>query len=523
MRSGSFAVATVLALSLCACGSLSEADGSPGRGIDPQAFAGADPYLWLNRLTWGATDSLVESQRTTRYADYVRQQLQPHPDQALPPQVQAQLDAMRITQQSGAALAVALEQQRRQADAIEDEDAKKSARQDYQNALNRLARESATRQVLRALYSPQQVLEQMTWFWMNHFNVYQYKSDIRAMLGDYEEHAVHAHALGKFRDLLGAVAEHPVMLRYLDNDKNTLGHLNENFARELMELHTLGVGAGYTQADVQELARVLTGVGVNLSPDDAPPKLRPERQAYHVRRGVFEFHPARHDFGPKRFLGQPLHAQGLAEFEEALDRLARHPATAHFISRQLAQFWLSDDPPASLVERMSQTFLATGGDIARTLQTLFASPEFTTTSAGGLHKFKDPVRYVLSSVRLAYDRQVILNAGPILNWFNRLGEPLYGHLTPDGYALQSAAWSGPGQMAARIEIAKAIASNSAGLFRAEGAQPQERAAFPQLANALYYGSIAKTLSATTREALAQAGSPQEWGLFLLASPEMMER
>jgi uncharacterized protein (DUF1800 family) len=133
------------------------------------------------------------------------------------------------------------------------------------------------------------------------------------------------------------------------------------------------------------------------------------------------------------------------------------------------------------------------------------------------------MRYVVSAVRLAYDQKPVLNVGPMLNWLNRMGEPLYGRVTPDGYALLSSAWDSPGQMATRFEIAKAIGSGSAGLFKTEGPQPQERAAFPQLANALYYQAIAKTLAPATTQALEQASSPQEWNTFLLSSPELMVR
>jgi uncharacterized protein (DUF1800 family) len=358
----------------------------------------------------------------------------------------------------------------------------------------------------------------MTWFWLNHFSVHQAKGNLRAMLGDYEEHAIRAHALGSFRDLLGAVAAHPAMLRYLDNDQNAAGRINENYARELMELHTLGVDAGYSQRDVQELARVLTGVGVNLSASNPP--VKKELQAFYVRRGLFEFNPARHDFGDKVLLGQPVKGKGLAEVNDALDRLAAHPATARFVSHRLALYWLDDTPPAALVQRMAQRFEASHGDIAATLDLLFNSPEFAAAAG---KKFKDPMRYVVSAVRLAYDQKAVLNVGPMLNWLGRMGEPLYGRATPDGYPLIGSAWDSPGQMATRFEIAKAIGSGSAGLFKTDGPQPQERNAFPQLSNALYYQSIARTLAPATAKALDQAASPQEWNSFLLSAPEMMFR
>jgi uncharacterized protein (DUF1800 family) len=203
-----------------------------------------------------------------------------------------------------------------------------------------------------------------------------------------------------------------------------------------------------------------------------------------------------------------------------LDRLSRHPATARFVSRKLALYLLSDTPPDALVERMAQTFLSSDGNIAATLQTLFESAEFAQSLGS---KFKDPAHYVVSAVRLAYDDKPILNAGPMINWLNRMGEPLYGRQTPDGYPVDEVAWASPGQMAMRFEIAKAIGSGSAGLFKSDGPQPTERPAFPQLANALYYQSLQKTLSAPTRQALDQANSPQEWNAFLLASPEFMNR
>ncbi|MES2401242.1 MAG: DUF1800 domain-containing protein [Pseudomonadota bacterium] len=506
----------VLALSGCA----NMAPVASSGNATPPAIPSADntgSYRWINRLTWGASSTEVDAHSAAGFGAYLAQQLRPGPAR-LPDAVNAQIQAMTISQRPLVALVQDLEQRNKDANALTDDEAKKTAQQSYQAELNRLGREAATRHILRDLYSSRQVQEQMTWFWLNHFSVFQYKSNIRPMLGDYEDTAIRPRALGKFRDLLKAVALHPVMLRYLDNEQNASGRINENFARELMELHTLGVGSGYSQRDVQELARVLTGVGVNLQPNN--PNIKPELQPYYVRRGLFEFNPARHDFGAKQLLGQPLQARGLLEVDEALDRLARQPATATYISRKLVQYWLADEPPKALVERMAQTFQRSDGDIAETLKTLFTSPEF---AQGTGRKFKDPMRYVISSVRLAYDDKTILNAGPILNWLNRMGEPLYGRQTPDGFAMNEAAWASPGQMATRFEIAKAIGSGNAGLFKSEGPQPVERAAFPQLSNALYFQSIARTLSPGTRKALEQATSPQEWNTFLLSSPEMMNR
>lgn len=506
----------LLSLSGCAVPDLRATDAHTTASA-PLPASATDGYVWLNRLTWGASPSVVLVNAPKGFDAYLAQQLHP-PAARLPDAAAAQIHALSISQRPMVALVQELEQRNKDANALTDDDAKKAAQQSYQAELNRLGREAATRHILRDLYSPNQIQEQMSWFWLNHFSVFQYKSNIRPMLADYEDAAIRPRALGKFRELLKAVVFHPVMLRYLDNEQNASGRINENFARELMELHTLGVGSGYSQRDVQELARVLTGVGVNLQPNN--PSFKPDLQGYYVRRGLFEFNPARHDFGAKQLLGAPLQGKGLAEVDEALDRLARQPATAIFISRKLAQYWLADEPPKALVERMGQTFQRTDGDIAETLKTMFTAPEF---SQGAGRKFKDPMRYVISAVRMAYDDKTILNTGPILNWLNRMGEPIYGRQTPDGYPLNESAWASPGQMATRFEIAKAIGSGNAGLFKSEGPQPVERAAFPQLSNALYYQSIARTLSPGTRKALDQATSPQEWNTFLLSSPEMMTR
>lgn len=471
-----------------------------------------------NRISWGASQSEVRQIESQGVGAYLHEQMHPSGPDIVLPVVQAEIAAMSVVQRPLVALVQELEQRRKDADATAGDAEKKTAQQSYQQEMNRLARESASRHLLRALYSRHQVQEQMTWFWMNHFSVHQSKSNLRAMVADYEENAVRPHALGKFRDLLGAVAHHPAMLRYLDNEQNAAGHINENYPRELMELHTLGVDGGYSQHDVQELARVLTGVGVNLGSQDA--KVRKELQPLYVRDGLFEFNPNRHDFGAKELLGAPIRGKGLGELDDALDRLARHPATARFISRKLASYWMADDPPRDLIERMAGVFQRTDGDIAQTLEALFVAPEFLQSHA---RKFKDPMHYVVSAVRLAYDDRPVENVTPIMNWLGRMGEPLYGRQTPDGYPLDEPAWASAGQMATRFEIAKAIGAGNAGLFRPDGAQPQaqDRPALPLLATPLFHRAIEATLGAPTRAALAQAGSPQEWNAFLLSAPELM--
>jgi uncharacterized protein (DUF1800 family) len=478
--------------------------------------ANANTLNMVNRITWGANPSTMQYVTKVGLPRYMQEQLQPM--QSLPPVIAEQISAMTISQQPLAALVQDLEQRRKDTDAIKEDEAKKMAQQAYQAELNRLSREAQTRTLLRAVYSPNQLQEQMVWFWMNHFSIYAGKHNNRAMIGDFEESAIRPHALGKFRDLVAATVFHPAMIRYLDNEQNAVNKINENYARELMELHTLGVDGGYSQKDVQELTRILTGVGINFG--SATPNVRKELAAQYVRKGLFEFNPNRHDYGDKIFLGQPLKGRGLAEVDEAIDRLSKHPATARFVSRKLALFFVSDNPPQELIERTAATFKSSDGDIAATLKTLLNSRELNASLG---KKFKAPIHYVVSAVRLAYDEKPILNAGPMLNWLNRMGQPMFGRQTPDGYPLLQTAWASPGQMTTRFEIAKAIGSGSAGLFKTDGPQPVEKPAFPQLANALYFGQMQQTLSPTTRQALDQAASPQEWNMLLMSSPEMMHR
>ncbi len=486
----------------------------PAPGAAPVSAETARRIGWANRLTWGATPTLLDGEAPDpgRWLDA---QLASR-DTTLPPPAADLVAGMRISREPLAQIVVEVDAMNRDANALADPQAKQAARQAYQKTLNALADEARQRSILRDLYAPDQLREQMTWFWFNHFNVQAGKRDIRAMVGDYEQ-TLHDHAFGRFRDILEATLRHPAMLRYLDNDQNAAKRINENYAREIMELHSMGVGSGYSQTDVQELARILTGVGVDLKPD--PPRLKPQWQPLYVRAGLFEFNPARHDFGDKHFLGHTIHGSGFGEVEQALDLIAAAPATAHHVSLRLATYFLGDDPPPALVDRMAATFRRSHGDMAQVMRTMIRSRE----AAASLGKaFKDPAHYAVSAVRLAYGDRVILNPMPVVNWLNRMGEGLYNHETPDGYPLDSAAWSGPGQMATRFDIARQIGSGSAGLFRAPDA-PADAPAFPQLQNALYFGGLGDMLAPPTRAALAQATSPQDWNGLFLSSPDFMRR
>lgn len=264
--------------------------------------------------------------------------------------------------------------------------------------------------------------------------------------------------MGHFRELLGATAKHPAMLFYLNNwlsvaqgdqSGQRSGNaaagkakgLNENFAREVMELHTLGVDAGDTQKDVTELARMLTGWTF------APRGLRAD--------GSFVFDSRRHDNGDKNWMGHQVAAGGVSEGEWALDILASHSATAHHIAFQLAQYFVADNPAPALVTLLTRRFQETNGDIRAVLKTLFASPQFWDPAVVG-SKFKTPYQYVVSGARAA-DISVV-NVQPLLGTLAQMGMPLYGCQTPDGYKNTEAAWLNPDALTRRINFATALAA-----------------------------------------------------------------
>lgn len=458
------------------------------------APSSADTGAWLDRLSWGCTPSLLAAHASLGHAPWLAAQLRPEPGHGLPPEVAATLPAMPPDRDGLAALLIALERSRRAAEAERDEPRQRAARQAYQQELAQWSRQAQARSLLQAVHSRHQLRELMTWFWFNHFSVNQYKANLRALVGDYEERAIRAHALGRFRDLLGAAVRHPAMLRYLDNEQNAAGRLNENLARELLELHTLGVDGGYRQADVQELARVLTGVGVNFTDDT--PRLRPGLQPLYRREGVFEFNPNRHDGGDKQLLGRRIRGRGLEELDEVLDLLAAHPATARFVCGKLVRYLVADPAPPALVAHAADIFLERDGEIAPVIEALIGSPAFQP-SLGRL--FKTPMHFVCSGLRLAAEAQPLRDPAPALGWLARLGQPLFSRPTPDGYPLSAPAWSSPGQMTARFDIARAMGATPVALALARPAGP------------------------ATQAALARAGSVAERNFLLLASPAFMMR
>jgi hypothetical protein len=305
----------------------------------------------------------------------------------------------------------------------------------------------------RALYSNRQLQEELVDFWYNHFNVFLDKGADRYLVPSYERDAIRPHVLGKFRDLLESTANSPAMMFYLDNWESVAPNqirrpqgkkpergLNENYARELMELHTLGVDGGYTQKDIIEVARCFTGW-----------TMRP------ARGGGFEYNDRVHDKGAKVVLGVTIPAGGGKEDgEKVLDILAMHPSTARFISKELAQRFVADDPPPALLDRMSKTYLATGGDIRAVMETMLSSKEFF--SQGAYHaKVKTPFEMMVSALR-ATGAQVDF-VFPLEQQIAQLGEPLYRKLEPTGYSSANSEWVSSSALLARMNFALSLGQN----------------------------------------------------------------
>lgn len=476
-----------------------------------------DDIAWLNRVAYGVNSPTIAAYQQQGRKKYLDLQLNNQADDKLPAEINAALAKLDIMRKPLALVAADFREEFKHIKALPATE-RPSVRQAQTKYALQLVHEAMQRHLLRAIYSPAQLKEQLVWFWLNHFSVFQGKGTVRWLVSYYEESAIRPHALGKFRDLVISTLRHPAMLVYLDNAQNASHKINENYARELMELHTLGVDGGYSQQDVQELSRILTGVGVNWSDDY--PKLAKNLESYYRRADGFEFNPARHDFGDKTLLGQKISGQGFAEVEQAVDMLSRHPSTARFISRKLAVYFVSDAPSAALVEQMAKTFQATDGDIAATLRTLFESKEFIDSLG---KKISDPLHYVVAALRFAYDGQSLTDVHVAINWLNALGEPLYGHLTPDGYGMTEKDWASPGQLARRFEIAKQIGNSNVNMFTAASGGKARPGPAAKLSSPLFYSAIEPALSAQTKAALEKAISPLEWNTFLLAAPEFTYR
>ena len=350
------------------------------------------------------------------------------------------------------------------------------------NGLGVISQQLQAAKLIRAVYSERQLQEIMVDFWMNHFNVYMGQGQDRMMVSTYERETIRPHCMGKFRNLLGETARAPVMLSYLDNKlsisprsvaglkasqkgKKARG-LNENYARELMELHTLGVDGGYTQQDVIEVAKVFTGW----------------THSGNARAGpvAFEFRANSHDPGDKTVLGTTIHGipgkQGVREGEQVLDMLAKHPSTARFLAMKLARRFVADDPPRSLVGKVAQTYLKTDGDIREMLSTIFHSKEFWSPQAYRA-KAKKPLELIASSVRAVGAE---FSPSPaLLRTMQLMGEPLYYCGPPTGYPDVGAAWINSGTLLYRWNFAVALTGGRVpgvrlrGLFDLGGQGTQE--------------------------------------------------
>jgi uncharacterized protein (DUF1800 family) len=399
----------------------------------------------------------------------------------------------------------------------------------YENPTRAVVEELQAQRLLRDIYSSRQLQEVMTTFWLNHFNVYLHKNEETPYyLVSYERDVIAPLALGNFEDLLVATAESPAMLIYLDNSSSTgpnstaaekqkeraaLGKaakptppgLNENYARELMELHTLGVNGGYTQTDVTEVAKVFTGWTVD----------RPQVG------GDFTFDETRHEPGKKLVLGHKIKEHGQKEGLQLLHILATSPSTAHFISQELAIAFVNDNPPSELVNRMAHTFESTHGEISAVLRTMLHSPEFWASSAYQA-KVKTPLEYVVSAARASGAE--IVNTQPLVNALNQMGMPLYGCVPPTGYSDMADAWVSTGELVTRMNFALSLATNHFGGIKSQWIDPAKQATTPPEAeHYLEVRLIPGGVSEKTRAAvLDQAQGPAQAQPQVQISPEPVE-
>jgi uncharacterized protein (DUF1800 family) len=336
----------------------------------------------------------------------------------------------------------------------------------------RIIAELQASRILRAVYSQRQLQEVMVDFWTNHFNVFSNKGADRWLLPAYDRDTIRPHAMSKFSTLLQATAQSPAMLFYLDNFQSVSPNapqrlrapqqqqrrgINENYARELMELHTLGVDGGYTQKDVQEVARCFTGWTIFQPRGGGAAVNALMGEAGRRNAGTFFFNARVHDDGEKTVLGHKIPAGGgMKDGLMVLDILAHHPSTAKFIATKLVRHFVADNPPASLVDRVAAVFTKSDGDIRETLKAIFFSSEFNSREAYRA-KIKRPFELVVSAIRtLGADT----NGGPATHqWIARMGEPLYGFQTPNGYSDAAESWVNTSGLLERMNFGIALANN----------------------------------------------------------------
>ena len=437
----------------------------------------------LNRIGYGARAGDVERVRALGVQRYIDQQL--HPERVPDPGMAARLEGLTTVRMSSAEIASDIERpltearRARKQQASSDTQASPPPPDPVQQKANSVVVELSEQKLLRAIYSERQLEEVLADFWFNHFNVDARKGRDRFLLTEYERETIRPHLLGKFHDLLGATAKSPAMLFYLDNwmsadpdgphlemrparvvrgpfggrvfvpasarpqpqGKNAPKGLNENYGRELMELHTLGVDGGYTQKDVTEVARAFTGWTI----------------ANPQRGGGFRFEARLHDPGEKVVLGHVIKAGGgESDGEQVLDILAKHPSTAKFIATKLARRFVGDAPPPALVERVAKRFRDTEGDLREVTRAILTSPEFLAPAAHGT-KVKTPFEFVVSALRASGAE--VSDARPLVRELQQLGMPLYMCQPPTGYADSADAWVNAGALVNRMNFAVRLAGD----------------------------------------------------------------
>jgi uncharacterized protein (DUF1800 family) len=438
----------------------------------------------LSRFTYGATPGQVDAVVKMGLENWWAQQLAADlPDDSLT-QCLSQYDALQLSNQQVAALYPKMGQVARMAikDGVIDKDSLKTDRAVYRQAIRNymlekgfkpeqdLFRQFFCQKVLRAAYSNNQLQEVMTDFWFNHFNVSVTKNDCAEFIPAYERDVIRPNSLGRFGDLLLKTAKSPAMLFYLDNFSSSAPlpeggegkrGLNENYAREVMELHTLGVDGGYTQQDVTQAARVLTGWSVYPMNDAGKGiinRFSEDQLASRgfVHEGDFLFNANRHDKGEKVVLGHHFPAGGgYDEGVTLLEMLAHHPSTAKFIARKLAVRFVSDDPSPVLIDEMAKTFLEKGGDIRQVLITMVSAPEFWSPAAIR-EKTKSPFELAIGAVRSLHG--VIEQPYPLYDWVSRMGEKKYYYQAPTGFPDKGSYWINTGSLLNRMNFGLALAT-----------------------------------------------------------------
>ena len=431
------------------------------------------------------------------------------------------------------------------ANPLENENYRKVVGEYYrENGLQRPQRiitELQASRILRAVYSERQLQEVMVDFWTNHFNVFSGKGADRWLLPAYDRDTIRPHAMGKFATLLQATAQSPAMLFYLDNFQSVSPNMrqrplansqqrrrgiNENYARELMELHTLGVDGGYTQKDVQEVARCFTGWTIFQPRGGAAAVNAIAGEGARRNAGTFFFNARTHDDGEKTVLGQKIPAGGgFRDGLTVLDILSRHPSTAKFIATKLVRHFVADNAPKSLVDRVAATYTKTDGDIREMLKTIFFSNEFNSTEAYRV-KIKRPFELVVSAIRtLGADT----NGGPgTHNWIARMGEPLYGFQTPNGYSDAAESWVNTGGLLERMNFGLALAGNrvqgtQVDLARLTNGQTSQSKVMDEALKVVLAGKISPSARETLLKQLDQSDPVTKVVGLILGTPEFQRQ